>query len=358
MRFTIAKPADNLSLGDLFYTKPRTGAIREQFEQLAKICRKRAEEEFPRSKDHPENDAILNQIEEELHIIDNIYMSTAVLILKEISDLSNEMGYPTTLLGSESGLIILYLLGISGIHPRQYNYSTIPSELYLADVTYHRELYFTLSIAEPVREKILRRLDQRFCQVRSLNHVYHRIGLPGSEWYEKIKDAVKKTGIDYHSIDLEDPDLLKSVCDDICHNDLKIERYFAYPETSLDLARVFAYAVCDSETKDRFDSVKNYVFRDNIFKALNETDLHPQKVEALARNWSLGDEKIKEIEFMKRHGVPEEMIGVYRELGNQWPAASCLARVNSMLMVKFYENRLKKRFESANSKIIRMEVFV
>lgn len=348
MRFIIAKPADYMSFGDLFYTKPRTGAIREQFEQLAEICRKRAEEEFPRSKDHPENDAILKQIEEELHIIDNIYMSTAVLILKEISDLSNEMGYSTTLLGSESGLIILYLLGISGIHPRQYNYSTIPSELYLADVTYHRELYFTLSIAEPVREKILRRLDQRFCQVRSLNHVYHRIGLPGSKWHEKIKDAVKKTGIDYHSIDLENPDLLKSVCDDICHNDLKSERNFAYPETSLDLARVFAYAVCDSETKECFNSVKDYVFRDDIFKALNDTPLSPRDIVTLSRNWSRSEEKIKDIELMKQYGVPDEMISVYRELENQWSAASCLARMNDLLMEKYYDNRLDNRSKSTS----------
>ena len=49
MRFTIAKPADYMSFGDLFYSKPRTKAVREQFEQLAEICRKRAEEEFPRT---------------------------------------------------------------------------------------------------------------------------------------------------------------------------------------------------------------------------------------------------------------------------------------------------------------------
>ena len=141
MRFTIAKPADYMRFGDLFYSKPRTKADREQFEQLAGICRKRAEEEFPRSKNNPENNDILKQIEEELHMIDKTDMSTAVLILKEISELSNEMGYPTTLLRSENGLISLYLLGISGIHPRQYNYSTIPSNLYLAMSVFQLTLF-------------------------------------------------------------------------------------------------------------------------------------------------------------------------------------------------------------------------
>lgn len=358
MRFTIAKPADYMSFGDLFYTKPFYQENREPFRRLAELCRQRADEEFPPDSDHPENRSIIRQIERELNMIEKTDHAITVLILKEIADLSRDMGYPTTLLGQESGLIILYLLGISDIHPRQYRYSTIPSDLYLAVASYHCRLSFTLAIAEPVRGKIQSRLYQKFGETRTLDHVYHKIELPDCEWLEKIVDAAKETGIDYHSIDLEDPDLLKTVCDDICHNDLKIERYFAYPETSLDLARVFAYAVCDSETKERFDSVKDYVFRDDIFKALSETDLHPQKVAALARNWSTGEKKIKDIELMKRYGVPEEVIGVYRELGNQWPAASCLARVNSMLMVKFYENRLKKRFESAKSKIIRMEVFV
>ena len=348
MRFTIAKPADYMSFGNLFYTKSILEADCEQFEQLAEICRKRAEEKFPRSKNNPENNAILKQIEEELHMIDKTDMSTAVLILKEISDLSNEMGYPTTLLGSESGLIILYLLGVSNIHPRQYNYSTIPSNLYLAESSYRHELYFTLAIAEPVREKILRRLDQRFCQVRSTDHVYHKIGLPGSEWYEKIEAAAKKTGIDYHSIDLENPNLLKSVCDDICCNDLKSERNFAYPETIMELARVFAYAVCGSETKGRFDSAKDYVFRDDVFKALNDTPLSSRDIVVLSRNWSRSKEKIKDIELMKQYGVPNEMISVYRELENQLSAASCLARMNDLLMEKYYENRLDNRSKSTS----------
>lgn len=356
MRFTIAKPADYMSFGDLFYTRPFHRENREPFRQLAKLCRQRADEEFPLDAAHPENRVIIRQIERELHMIENPDHAIMVLILKEIADLSHEMGYQTTLWGAESGLIIMYLLGISGIHPRQYQYSTIPSDLYLAVASYHCKLSFTLAIAEPVRGKIQRRLDQKFGNMRTLNHVYHKIGLPDCDGLEMIGDAAEKTGIDHHRIDLEDPDLLKSVCDDICHNDLKIERYFAYPETSLDLARVFAYAVCDSETKDRFDSVKDYVFRDDVFKALNETDLCPHEVEALARNWSLGDEKIKDNELMKQHGVPEEVIGVYRELGNQWPAASCLARVNSMLMVKFYEERLGARLDKPCSETIRMNV--
>ena len=62
MRFTIAKPADYMRFGDLFYSKPRTKAGREQFEQLAEMCRKRAEEEFPCSIDGLENDAIIYRL--------------------------------------------------------------------------------------------------------------------------------------------------------------------------------------------------------------------------------------------------------------------------------------------------------
>lgn len=204
-----------------------------------------------------------------------------------------------------------------------------------------QSLNFTLGIAESLRGKIQRRLDQKFGEVRTINHVYHKIELPDCKWLEKIGDAAKETGIDYRSIDIENPDLLHAVCDDICYSELKIERNFAYPETALELAKVYAYAVCDSETKERLDLVKDYVFRDDIFNALNETNLCPQKVAALARNWSKGEKKIKDIELMKQYGVPEEVIGVYRELGNHWSAASCLARMNIMLMEKYYESRRK-----------------
>ena len=343
MRFTIAKPAKYMSFGDLYYTRPFYRENREPFMQLTELCRQRADEEFPLDAAHPENKNLIRQIERELQMIEKTDHAVTVLILKEIADLSREMGYPTTLFGAESGLIILYLLGISGIHPRQYHYSVIPSEMVckrVLDTTFResQSLSFTLAIAEPVREKVQRKLDQAFSGVRSLDHVYHKIGLPGCEGLEKIGNAAKESGIDYHSIDLEDPALLKAVCDDICRDDLKIERNFADPETTLDLARVYAYAVCYSETKDRFDFVKDYVFRDDIFEALNETSMAPRDIVDFARNWSRGEDKTGVIEVMSRYYAPQEMIDVYRKLENQWPASCCLARVNAMLMVKYYEN--------------------
>lgn len=81
MSFIIAKPADHMSGGDLFYTRPHMGANCEPFKQLAQICRNRASEQFPLNADHPENEAIIQQIEKELNIIDKTDKSIAGLEL-------------------------------------------------------------------------------------------------------------------------------------------------------------------------------------------------------------------------------------------------------------------------------------
>ena len=199
MRFTIAKPADYMSFGDLFYTRPFYKENREPFRCLAELCRKRADEEFPLDADHPENRSIIRQIERELNMIEKTGNAVTILILKEIADLSREMGYPTTVFSAESGLIILYLLGISGIHPRQYHYSTIPSEMICKrtlDTSFResQSLSFILAIAEPVRGKIQRRLDQRFCKERSLDDVYHKIELPDCEWLKRSQMPQRRLG--------------------------------------------------------------------------------------------------------------------------------------------------------------------
>ena len=138
---------------------------------------------------------------------------------------------------------------------------------------------------------------------------------------------------------LSNPALLRAVCNDISSNGLVNEIGSAGPETSLDLARVYAYSMCRSTTKKRVELVKDCVFRDDVFKELDEFSVNYRSAVDVSRNWAHGREKTIIIELMKRYGVPKEIIGVYRELGNQWPAACCLARVNFMLMEKYYENQ-------------------
>lgn len=346
MRFTIAKPENRMSFGDLFYSKPRMGENKGLFKQLYQMCCEKADEAFPNYRNDPEQKKLMHIAANELEMIEATDAAVAVLIIKEIADLSHEMGFPTELLGSESGLVICWLLGITNINPCQFSDSTIPSEMCCEQAfdgfcrgSQRDGLSFTLAIAQPVREKILHRLDRRFCHISTLEHTFSSIHLPDYELLEKIGNYAKKTGVDYRGIDLGDPDLLKVVCDEICQGEPKITQNFDNPKTSLELARVYAYARCCSETKDRFDVVKYFVFRDELYAALRKTSLCPIYAIRLARNWSRGEKKVEDIETLRRYELSPKRIEAYRELENQWPAAACLARVNAMLRVKFYERQ-------------------
>lgn len=344
MRFIIAKQESYMSFGDLFYSKPRLGENEGLFEQLYQMCREKADEAFPNYRNDPMQKKLMHIAANELEMIEATDSAIAVLIMKEIADLSHEMGYPAEPLGSESGLVIFWLLGITSINPCQFSDFAIPSEMFCEEAFdgffkggQRDGLTFSLAIAQPVREKIQRRLDQRFSHIATLNHTYASISLPNYGLLEKIGNYVKETGIDYHEIDLEDPVLLKAVCEEICLGEPKVTQNFDDPKSSLELARVCAYALCDSETKDRFDDVKDSVFRDDLYGALRKTSLYPRDAIRLARNWSPGGKKAEDIETLRRYKFSPKQIEAYRELGNQWSAASCLARVNGMLMIKYYE---------------------
>lgn len=154
---------------------------------------------------------------------------------------------------------------------------------------------------------------------------------------EKIGNYAEKTGVDYHEIDLEDPDLLKAAYEEICQGEPKVTQNFDDSRSSRELAKVLAYALCDSETKDRFDAVKDYVFRDELYGTLRKNSFYPRDAIRLAHNQSMGEKKAEDIETLRRYKLSPEQIEAYRELGNQWSAAACLTRVNGMLMLKYYE---------------------
>jgi hypothetical protein len=45
--------------------------------------------------------------------------------------------------------------------------------------------------------------------------------------------------------------------------------------------------------------------------------------------------------ILKDYEVDEKAIDVYRELGNQWDSASCLAEVNNLLLLKYFQEKQK-----------------
>ena len=337
MRFIIAKPEDKMSMGDLFYSVPAKEEKVKAFDELVQICLRRADREFPRRPDHPERNGMIPQVEKELGMIQDCGYAIDFLVMHEIALLSRELGYPTAMFGMEGGLIISYLLGISNIHPAQTGYSTTTSDIAIETAWSDCSFDFTMAIAEPIRKQIHHRLDQRFGMVDDRMVSYSRIRLPQFHTLETIGELAAESGVSFADVDIDNPKLIESVYNDICNLKFPRKQCCSLPESTLELARIYAYACCGSEPKNDYSAVKDFVFRDDIYKELvNDADLPIGEINGLSYNCSMGCKKAKDIKILIGYGVGERMISAYRKLHNQWYAAECLARVNMLLLIKYY----------------------
>lgn len=337
MRFIIAKPEDKMSMGDLFYSVPAKEEKVKAFDELVQICLRRADREFPRCPDYTERNGMIPQVEKELGMIQDCGYAFDFLIMHEIASLSKELGYPTAMLGMEGGLIISYLLGISNIHPAQTGYSTSSSDIAIETAWSDCSFDFTMAIAEPIRKHIQHRLDQRFGMVDDRIVSYSRIRLPQFHTLDTIGELAADSGVSFVDVDIENPKLIESVYNDICNLKFQREQCCLIPKSTLELARIYAYTFCGSKSENDFSAVKDFVFRDDIYKELvRNDDLPIGEINSLSCNCSIGDKKAKDIKLLNGYGVGERMISAYRKLHNQWYAADCLARVNMLLLIKCY----------------------
>ena len=341
MRFIIAKPEDKMSMGDLFYSVPAKEEKVKAFDELVQICLRRADREFPRCPDYTERNGMISQVEKELGMIQDCGYAIDFLVMHEIALLSRELGYPTAMFGMEGGLIISYLLGISNIHPAQTGYSTTTSDIAIETAWSDCSFDFTMAIAEPIRKQIQHRLDQRFGMVDDRMVSYSRIRLPQFHTLETIGELAAESAVSFADIDIENPKLIESVYNDICHSKFQREQCCSIPKSTLELARIYAYTCCGSKSENDFSAVKDFVFRDDIYKELvKDDDLPIGEINSLSCNCSIGDKKARDIKILIGYGVGERMISAYRKLYNQWYAADYLARVNMMIMLKYYQETL------------------
>lgn len=341
MRFVIAIPTDKMSVGDLFYSAPRKSEIDKAYDELFQICLRRADREFPRHPDYPMHSGMVPQVEKELRMIQDSELAFDLLVMHEIALLSKELGYPTAMFGIEAGLIVAYLLGISNVNPAQYGYSTLPSDMAIEYVYSEYLSSFEMRIAEPVREHIQHRLNKKFIECDSYPSTYSRIRLPGFHQLEEIGKLSAENGENFSQVNLETPELIEKVNNDICKMHFRCEPYYSTPKSSLELARVYAYSRCWTDGKDNFEAVKDYVFQDDIYGELRKSDDFCDDIFSIIRNWDKGAEKELDIRILKDYEVDEKAIDVYRELGNQWDSASCLAEVNNLLLLKYFQEKQK-----------------
>ena len=191
-----------------------------------------------------------------------------------------------------------------------------------------------IRIPEGLNQRLSSLIDELDAQERKRKSIRLR-------WWSTVSVAAcvaLAIGIGTHTHS-QDEKLIEAVNYDICKSDFHCEPYYPMPKNTLELARVFAYACCTTESKDNFTAIKDYVFCDDIYEALKKAEISAGKIIQLIRNWCTGEKKEKVLKMFEEYGADEKMIDVYRELYNQWNAASCLARVNALIMLKYFENK-------------------
>ena len=345
MKFKMEMSGNNKGYGRLCCTVPDEMECAIIFKDFEAFCRKKAKEKFGDYR------AITERLDKELNFIKETDSVIFFEILREIAKLSAGEGYPVSLEGEESGSLILYILGVSGIHPGEYEFRQTPTDLFTETARKRGELSLSLGIAEPIRKLIVPRLTKEFGYIKSGENDWFKIDISSWEMLDEIGKLSKLTGVHYSTVPVDSYLLAAVQLLDICENDLEWENLYdnlCESVTPLSVAKYYAFARCNCNTEKTpaaFSDMQKYIFRDDLYEAFTQAGLPSQKAYLLARNWLKGENKEKEIDTLKEYKLPLNAVYVFKELYNQRSIATCLSRVNALVLLRYYEYNYPKEFE-------------
>jgi hypothetical protein len=351
MKFKMEMSGNNKGYGRLCCTVPDEMESAIIFKDFEAFCRKKAKEKFGDYR------AITERLDKELNFIKETDSVIFFEILREIAKFSAGEGYPVSLEGEESGLLILYLLGVSGIHPGEYEFRTTPTDLFIEAAGKRGEVNLSLAIAESIRNLIVPQLTKEFDYIESDENDWFEIDIASWEMLDEIGKLSKLTGVHYSMVPVDDYLLAAVQSWDICETDLEWENTsedYCESITPLSVAKHYAFARCNcnvEKTRAAFSDMQKYIFRDDLYTALTDAGIPSQKAYLLARNWLKGEDKEKEIEMLREYNLPLNAVYVFKELYNQWSIATCLSRVNALVLLRYYEFNYPKEFEELDYEV-------
>lgn len=351
MKFKMEMSGNNKGYGRLCCTVPDEMESAIIFKDFEAFCRKKAKKEFG------DYNAITERLDKELNFIKETDSVIFFEILREIAKLSAGEGYPVSLEGEESGSLILYLLGVSGIHPGEYEFRQTPTDLFTETARKRGELSLSLGIAEPIRKLIVPQLTKEFDYIESDENDWFKIDISSWEMLDEIGKLSKLTGVHYSMVPVDDYLLAAVQSWDICETDLEWENIsedYCESITPLSVAKHYAFARCNcntEKTRAAFSNMQKFIFRDDLYEAFKQAGIPSQKAYLLARNWLKGEDKEIEIEMLRENNLPLNAVYVFKELYNQWSIATCLSRVNALVMLRYYEFNYPKEYEEVSCEV-------
>ena len=337
MKFEISGKAPRR---ELLFSSPVHGEVEKAYETVAETCKERAREEFGMIMDPA--------LKSELDLIKKTGAALSYAFAAEIAKLSEEAGYP--LYTPDGAPLVSFLLGISGVSPERFNFSETPSRYWSAQCKVRGSDAFELHVAQSVLERVTDRLEERFANVRTFGSekkTAFKILSVGD--LETIGKLALETGRDLRKTDFRSQQVGKEVVADICLSDRGwnpgSDPYVEFD----DAAAYYGYSMCNPLSRIRnqkmFEAVGIFVFRDEVFDRLVRFGIGEKKAYDISRLWTRDEKRDEEIAMIEAFGAPGEMIASFRFLFNLWDKAACLAHIDVLGMLKYYEMRFPKEYE-------------
>ena len=364
MNFTITK-------NELFFRKATPEYLLKLEDKISKICYENLESKYGQSEQAKK------RLDVELRYMIESGSAYHFAILKVISDLSTEEGYPIVVEGCISGSIILYLLGVVNIDPLNNGVIKTFSEMIWEDDSQIVFPCFDTEIAEPVRSKIKKRLNDKFSNIKCDKNLYFRIFLPRNETCKMIGklrkatiikskpenysgeiylETIKKISEDNLSA-LDDMRAEKNISEEAylkgCNFANKLKKVTSCDFTALTRIYGYNYASFNSEKSlQKLKSNNFYVLREELYSVLLDYGVHKNDAIKIVKHgvWSTKSFKQEYVDLLKEYNVPEFIIEYFNDAKNLWDVSACINRLEILCELMWYKTNYPNEFLKITSK--------
>ena len=351
MNFTITK-------NELFFRKATPEYLLKLEDKILKICYENLESKYGQSEQAKK------RLDVELRYMIESGSAYHFAILKVISDLSTEEGYPIVVEGCISGSIILYLLGVVNIDPLNNGVIKTFSEMIWEDDSQIVFPCFDTEIAEPVRSKIKKRLNDKFYNIECDKNLYFRIFLPRNEKCSMIGKLRKATNIKnkpesysgeiyLEAIKKISEDNLSALDDMRAEKNISEEAYlkgcdFANEFKKVNncdftaLTRIYGYNHASFNSAKSLHKLKSnnfYVLREELYSVLLEYGVNKDDAIKIVKHgvWSTRSFKQEYIDLLIKYNVPEFIIEYFNDVKHLWDASACISRLEILCELMWYK---------------------
>ncbi len=359
MQFTITSAENNSTFGNVFFTVPVKEELLKAEKNIMDICNQKISEIYNKNSTRFKLATTrLKQESEKMCITETAFY---FLILKEISDISKQNGYPV-MSSDLSGSVIAYLLGITSVDPLSINTNYSPIELLWGTDANPDPPSFETCIAQPIHPLIHKQLDNKYGFTVCNDRLYKEFSLIDSEMCLILGFLKKAThnkvplssqsqtlyihiaqGIIYDYIyELELLGTTNDTFDQISHISNLAKELKQMPNIDFSfLFRLYAYCQGSFAHKKSLSALNDptfFVTRDEFFNALTNHNMPVDvSLEFVKRGVWSEHNRDKYVNILKSYNMPKYICDFFDITTNLWDADACIGRLLPICELLWYK---------------------